>query len=89
MLLPHSWEEGCEIFLMLASSYYRNQSLAPFVRQVRLQRGANSQGRAGLSLELCEELGVQVCRNSGRFFFPIFISEEDWAEKLVQEAPVI
>ena len=84
MLLPHSWEEGCEIFLMLASSYYRNQSLAPFVRQVSLQCGANSQGRAGLSLELCEELGVQVCRNFCSFF-PIFISEVEWAEKLVKE----
>lgn len=72
MLLPHSWEEGCEMFLMLASSYYRNQSLAPFVRQVSLQSPANSQGRAGLSLGPCEELGVQVCRSFCHFFPPIF-----------------
>lgn len=44
MLLPHSWEEGCEILLVLASSCSRNQSPAPFVRQVGLQCGANSRG---------------------------------------------
>lgn len=44
MLLPHSREEGCEILLVLASSCSRNRSPAPFVRQVGLQRGANSRG---------------------------------------------
>lgn len=86
MLLPHSGEEGCEIFLVLASSCYRNQSLAPFVRQVRLQCRASSRGRAGLSLEPREELGVQVCRTSCNFS-PIFISEPERAEKSIKEIP--
>lgn len=88
MLLPRSWEEGCEIGLVLASSYYRNQSLAPLVRQVSLQSGASSQSRAGLPLGLYEELRVQVCRNFCHLF-PNFISEVEWAEKLVKETPVV
>lgn len=73
MLLPHSWEEGCEIFLLLASSYDRNRSRAPFVRQVILQHGSRSQGRAGIAVELPEHLEVQVCRNLLSVFPPIFI----------------
>lgn len=63
MLLPHSWEEGCEIFLTLA----RNQSWAHLWD--RLVCKAEPVPRAGLgSLGLCEELGVQVGRTFPHLF---------------------
>lgn len=78
MLLPHSWEEGCEVFLMLA----RNQSWAHLWD--RLDCKAEPVPRAGLgSLELCEELGVQV---GSRFsiFFPYFYFRIEMGWKIGQ-----